>query len=1188
MEPKPFDIIHAPLSGASLIESGAGTGKTYTIASLFLRLILEREMSVEQILVVTFTKAATEELKERIRRKLLDAKIFLATGRVNDPLLGSLIRRQPDPHDCERRILDALSDFDTAAIHTIHGFCQRLLFEHTFETGSLFSTEVTTETCRMLQAVVDDFWRKHIYDIPPEVIRYAFHEGGLKNPSVLLDLLQRFDRSDMHILPSPKRQPLHGLKPFRKHLSKIRSDWPFCRDICARLLADPVLKANIYGSLETGARQMKILMLLEEMDRLVDASNIGFPLFTGFENLTSRKLAQSTKKGQIPPVHPFFERCTELSEKGEVLKKEVQQYLLNLKVRMFPFAAGELRLRKNDENVHFFPDLLLRVKQALDPPGGLPLIRSIRNRYKAALVDEFQDTDAVQYQIFSRLFSQNDGILFMIGDPKQAIYGFRGADIFSYLHAVQDTDRRYTLTVNWRSEEDLITAVNTIYSNIKAPFVFPEITFTKGTPGRHPKRPVPEEESALSLWYLDSTTEKSVTKTEAVPRIAAYVAEEIVALIGNKGRMRPESIAVLVRTNRQARIVKTALAARAVPAVLYQTGNIFDTHEALEFERVLASLSEPRNDRRFRAALATDIMGISGEAIASAEIGNPALESLHRNFQEYHDAWRTDGFVRMFRLFLSREKVRDRLLSYPDGERRLTNLLHLEELLQRISVQRRLGITGLIKWLAEQRDPDTPRLEEHQLRLESDAHAVNIATVHKSKGLEYDTVFCPYTWEGSTISGHPVMFHRPDASRRICLDLGSEAFEDHKRVAQDELLSENLRLLYVALTRAKRKCYLVWGRIRGTETSALAYLFHYDAAAPHSDVVSNLHRQMRAKKPDQLMADIRKVVRASDGTISLLSLPDDTAGSNLSPPEQRVPLFGRRFTGRIQSKWRISSYSSLIYQHDTESPDRDAHGFHDPLDAGAAMALDIFSFPRGVRSGLFFHDIFENVNPAGSAEDLKTVVRAKLSDYGFDILWEETVFEMIQQVFSVALPAGDAFFSLADVGPENRIHEMEFYFPMTAVTPKKLQDIFSLHGTHCRIPDGFPERLGRLIYSPTAGYMKGFIDLVFSHEGKYFLIDWKSNYLGDRIEDYHQDALIPVMMEGYYFLQYYLYTLALDRYLARRVPGYRYEIHFGGVYYLFLRGIDGARGAEFGIFKDVPDRQTIDALRRALFPEPWQ
>jgi exodeoxyribonuclease V beta subunit len=1183
----PFDLIDAPLSGVNLIESGAGTGKTYTITGLFLRLILETCLTIDQILVVTFTKAATEELKDRIRQKLLEAKTGFSTGVCSDPMVQSLLAKQADRIEAHQRISDALTDFDTAAIFTIHGFCQRILFENAFETGSLFNTEITMETTRIFQGVADDFWRRHICGLPPEVIGYARNEGGLSDPAFFLKMMERYERTDINVVPRLKKPKFTHLESYRCILSRIRTEWPPFRDLCPVLLNDPGLNATIYGSLKNGSRGLKNLALQEAMDRLTQPVAPGFPLFKGFEKLTSTKLKRSAKKGHLPPEHPFFNLCTELSAENAALTEEIERYLLYLKTRMFHFAGIELGKRKRQENVNFFYDLLVTVNQALEQPHGNRLSHAIRNRFKAALVDEFQDTDALQYNIFSKLFTQKDTILFMIGDPKQAIYGFRGADIFSYLKAVRNTEKRYTLTTNWRSDPELITAVNTIFSNRKTPFLFPDISFTDAVPGRPSKQKVREGAPPLELWYLDLNSEKPIVKSEATRLISEYVADEILNLVRKQTPgMQPGDIAVLVRTNRQALGIKSLLAARSVPAVLYQSGNIFDTHEAGEIEQILSSVSEPGNDRRFRSAMTTDIMGVSGETIEAADTGDSSLDSRRINFRKYLEVWKMDGFIRMFRLFLTREKIRERVLSFPDGERRLTNILHIEELLQTVSAKRRFGISGLVKWLSEQRDPKTPRQEAHQLRLESDAHAVKIATIHKSKGLEYDTVFCPFAWNGSDISAPDIVFHDPGGKEQVCLDLGSDNFEAHKKLAQDELLSENIRLLYVALTRARKKCYLVWGRIRTAETSALAYLFHYDSGCAPSDIVSELKCQMRLIRPDQLLADIHGVVAAANGSISFLYLPENRSPLAFDPQPVSVRLFGRHFSKGIGSPWRISSYSSLIYQHgtETESPDRDAHVYHHPAVDHTAPVPDMFSFPRGIRAGLFFHEILENISFSNPPAGLTAVVRTKLGEYGFDAVWAQTVIEMIRHVLSVPLPAGDGPFSLMDVNSEQRVNEMEFYFPLNAVSPEKLKNIFTIR-QDLGIPRDFPDRLERLIYSPTAGFMKGFVDLIIEHRGKFYIIDWKSNYLGFRIEDYHQKALASVMVDGYYILQYYLYTLAVDRFLSVRVPGYRYETHFGGVFYLFLRGIDQKRGSSFGIYGDLPAKEVIDGLRSALIPE---
>ncbi|MCK5193831.1 MAG: hypothetical protein KAQ71_08480, partial [Desulfobulbaceae bacterium] len=411
--------------------------------------------------------------------------------------------------------------------------------------------------------------------------------------------------------------------------------------------------------------------------------------------------------------------------------------------------------------------------------------------------------------------------------------------IFSYIKASGNADSKYTLIENWRSEPGLITAVNTIFANVVAPFVFDKIGFEKGIPGGKIESIHEKSSAPLTLWYLESDKKsgkpKPFSKTQAVPMIAKAVTGEISRLtlkggdgqpLGERDHVKAGDIAVLVRTNRQAQIIKKSLLSKRIPSVLYDTGNIFNTHEAKEMERVLSSISEPANERMFKSALVTDIIGVSGHEIDSLDHEPFCRETRAGNFREYFQLWNRYGFIRMFRKFMAQEKVRERLLKFPDGERRLTNLLHLAEILHKESVEKKTGITGLLKWLSEQRNNPTLESETHQLRLESDEHAVKIITIHKSKGLEFPIVFCPFSWEGSIIKDQEIVFHDSD-NKEFTLDLGSSEKSIHLAIAQNELLAENMRLLYVALTRAIKRCYLVWGRFNTAETSAMAYLFHY-------------------------------------------------------------------------------------------------------------------------------------------------------------------------------------------------------------------------------------------------------------------------------------------------------------------------------------------------------------------------
>jgi exodeoxyribonuclease V beta subunit len=1210
---QPLDLINTSLEGINLIEASAGTGKTYAIEGLFLRLILEKQLRVDQILVVTFTKAATAELRDRIRGKLLQAEKTFTAGTSEDNLLADLLKRQKDHAAAVDLIHNALVEFDKAAIFTIHGFCARILYEHAFETANLFDSELISDQTELVRDVAEDFWRNHFYDAPLEFISYFTEK--IKGPVYFRKLLNKTGATEIKIIPQIEKPLLKTLSAFRKAYQRLKDRWPTARSAVMEALRDPALSGTQYGSLKpaekdlaTTKRDVKILSMTEAMEKYAAANSTGFPLFKNFENFTVQKLKKAARKNESPPSHDFFATCDEVYRRADALQTELENYLVYLKMQLFYDAPAALKKRKSERNIQFFDDLLILVKQALADKKRNSLAAAIRQKYKAALVDEFQDTDSVQYEIFSRLFSAEDSLLFMIGDPKQAIYSFRGADIFSYLKAARDAQAKFTLTKNWRSKPHLITAVNTIFSNLQTPFLFEEIPFENASPGIQRSNSLTEKETPLTIWYLNSRVNadqnKPINKTEAVRLIASAVAEEICRMVTAKPDLRqPGDIAVLVRTNRQAQQVKERLSAKGLPSVLYSTGNIFESREAMQIEKILLSISEPDNPGHLKAALAMDMMGAGGEDLLSARLDTRQWERRLASFREYFQVWQRSGFIRMFQMVLSREKIRQRLLSFADGDRQLTNVLHLAEIIHQESTRLKLGIAGVLKWLAEQRDPQSPHLEEHQLRLESDEDAVKIVTIHKSKGLEYPVVFCPYGWEGSLVKDPEIIFHQQntgDGDTGLTLDLGSDSRALNLIQAQNELLAENIRLLYVALTRAKSKCYLAWGNINSAESSALAYLLH-TAGGPQiddrsEDIVGELKKQARCKSDEDRIADLNRLVKKSQGSIEVTALPEPSDCNFFEQSDTADPMIGRKFSGHIDQTWKVSSYSSLVSRRisDIDQPDRDAFGdlfrhlestSEDWIDPREPRTHDdIFGFPKGTRAGNFFHDIFEHLDYTDcSAQAVSEPVQRALPAYGFESTWQNIVCETIAHVLSVSLRPAQPELTLSSIACEHRINEMEFYFPLNRIAPQKLRSVFKKHS---RFDSGaeFPDRLGKLVFSPVAGFMKGYMDLVFQQRGRFYLVDWKSNYLGPTIDSYRQEALQSTMQQNFYVLQYHLYVLALSQYLRLRNPAFGYASGFGGVFYLFIRGIDSRRGPEYGIYFDLPKPSLINALGKTLIP----
>ncbi len=1197
----PFDLIHTPLKGVSLIEAAAGTGKTYTIEGLYIRLVLEKQLPVEQILVVTFTRAATAELRDRIYRRLAKARdAFAGVPVEDDDLLRHAAARHPNPIQAGRLLRQALMDFDRAAIFTIHGFCQRVLYENAFETASAFNAELLQDQTPILVEVVEDFWRQYVCDQPAEFLQFA--RGTLGDPGRLLELARKSTAADFEVTPRRNEPCLRDetLAAFRRQLEQLGNCWRAGRDDVGRILLEAPLNGTSYGTLTPGQnggpskRQRMVRSLLEALDAYFAHGTPNYPPVAAIAKLAASSLDRATLRRRQTPSHPVFDACEAVHQAAPPLVLEMTGQLQHLKWRLLSGVQAELERRKSEKGLVSFDDLLRQVARALDTAGGEELAGAVRERYQAALVDEFQDTDDLQYAVFSRLFSAPQHLLFMIGDPKQAIYGFRGADIFSYLRAAQNAEACFTLIRNWRSSPGLVQAVNTLFSQSAAPFLFPGIGFTPGNAARDERAAT---DPPMVLWHLDSRRHrddgKVMTKPEAQSLIARAVTTEIQRRVAaGPAAVRIGGIAVLVRTNSQAALMKDHLSAAGVPSVVYSTANVFDSTEARELLAVLASIAEPQSSSKLKSALATHLLGVPAGDIAAGDRSGDAWERRIRSHWEYSRLWSERGFIFMFRQFLSGEAVKQRLLSLPDGERRLTNLLHLAELVHRTAGDENLGVSGLVTWLGRNVDPDAQRSEETQLRLESDELAVKIVTVHRSKGLEYPVVFCPFAWSGSSLRSGDVFFHDPANDNQLTADLSGDTDSPNRVRAQNELLAENLRMLYVAVTRAQECCYLAWGRINTAETSALAYLLRSgpeDEDGADRDWTSRLRVEFKALGDDEVRSRLDGLAAASDGTIVVRPLPEQAAtrGADAGLPSRQLAC--REFHGSIDPTWRLTSYSALAAAAGVDTPDHDAvpplPGGEPPAeDPRPAAAPGIADFPPGARAGTFFHSVFETLDFA--CPEPRTVVVAKLKEFGFDPSWAEPVCRMIADVLAAPVFDGASPVRLAEVGRDRRIAEMEFYFPLNLVTPAVLEEVFARHGTP-PVVGGPPadKTIERLHFAPTRGFMKGFIDLVFEQRGRYYLIDWKSNRLGAAPEDYHCRRLGRVMREHLYDLQYHIYTLALHQYLRRRVPGYDYARDFGGVCYVFLRGVNRARGPEYGFFRDRPEPRLVHALGKALIPD---
>lgn len=1208
---KEFDLSRISLEGTHLVEANAGTGKTYALSGIFLRLILERDLSPGEILVVTYTRAATQELRDRIRKVIRQALDYLSGKTGLDAFIERVMEGQRDPGRSLDALTRALRDLDEAAIFTIHGFCQRLLQENAFETGSLFDVELTTREQELDQEIVEDFWRAHICTAEPEFVHYLFYKKW-STEYLLRALGPGLKHPEINVIPSMKTPRLRTLGHYRKTLDTLREMWPEARDDVRALLMDPGISGNVYGVTTTkggrsSPRELKIDAVVAAVNQFLNAVHPLFPPIPEIEKLSSQKLAASMKRGCPPPEHALFGCCERLWEEKDALTGEMDEKLTFLKGRLFHYIQEERSKRKSLKNIRAYQDLLTDSLSALKQRGRERLISAIGFKYRAALIDEFQDTDPVQYRIFDTLFGREKVPLFYIGDPKQAIYGFRGADVVTYMKAAGAVPDTCTLRMNWRSEPELVQAVNTLYSGIEQPFVYREIGYVPSEAAEKKAAPALQMKDGagaplrICLLRHPESEDPSVplAKKKAWPLILRFVAGEVARLInlGRTGKaflgdkpLSERDIAVLVRKNREARLVQDALRQVNIPSVLYNAGEIFETREAREMGLILQAIAEPRQEGHIKAAFATDVLGMSGEEIEALSKREDACEQRVFDFREYQKIWEEQGFVPMFRQFLAREKVRVHLLTFPDGERRLTNILHLAEVLHRSVLEERLGLNGLVTWLFRRIEDPSQGGDEQLLRLETDDEAVKIVTIHKSKGLQYPVVFCPSLWDGGRGMGDEVIYHDPDNDLQLTMDLGSGEKENHAAMAREELLAENLRLLYVALTRAQQRCYVVWGRIKDAETSALAYVLHGRHCIGEQRAVDRAGKALESRSWAFIEDDLSDLELDSGGAIGVEPIKKRQWPLSAKTSGQ-VSFLGARFLEtRIPRDWKISSFSSLSsgQKLDADIPDYDFSSPRDPSEEGEMdeTGIDpvsgIFAFPKGTRAGTCLHDILEHLDFKEAGEHgARDLIEIKLRGYGFEEKWEDTLCGMVQKVLSASLDPADPDLELRKIGAKDRLHELEFIFPLKSITPDILKKLFADQGGP-NLDDGVPEQIGRLHFSPVRGFLKGFMDLIFHWRGKFYLVDWKSNFLGPRIEDYGPDGLRQAMGEGNYYLQYHLYTLALDQYLKTRLPRYRYEGSFGGILYLFLRGVDPGRGEDFGIFRDRPSPELVNAMREAL------
>ncbi|KPK16429.1 MAG: hypothetical protein AMJ62_05425 [Myxococcales bacterium SG8_38] len=1147
----------ARLDAPTLVEASAGTGKTHTITTYFVRGVLEQGLRPEQILVVTYTKAATAELRIRCRARILQALSSIDASSGQTDALGQIVAgaiERLGRSEVEERLRNALAEMDQNSILTIHGFCQRLLQDHPLLFGIDFDFEVAEDLSSMHADLAVDFWATDLYERPQWLLR-ALAERQV-DVRYLAQLAQAATMPGVEILGP---EPAGAVEPAVSQAEALHEDaaiaWTNGREeICDILLEDQRLNRTSYS-------RKRVEKWIPDLDALFEKRGIQI-LPDYFWKLAADRMR--VKKGFDSPSHPFFDACARLQRAHEALAPLIEHEVCAFKKRFIEFVKRHDRRRREETAVLSFDDLLTAVHAPLSGSSKRDLAckpeaiaRTISLAYPLALVDEFQDTDSLQYGIFKSIYG--NGAVVYVGDPKQAIYAFRGADVFSYIGAAKDIgDREHTLRTNRRSDPDLVQAVNVLFSRPVRPFILDGIEFEEAIAHEPANRC--NIAPALEVIFAD--------KEHLEPRleisVASIVSNEIAHLLGGdkfiEGRpLQPGDMAVLCRSNKQALAVTRALRAVGIPASLDGDSSVLDTEVALELRAVLEAALMPGDSSGVRRALLTSIIGVSPHDLAVMK--DQDWSEWISKFRDWNATWHSHGVVRFMEDMLRDTKAEARLAATPAARRDLTDLVHIEELLMRGERERRRDPIALMQWL-RRLDEGTPDggavlYEDLEQRPDAASGAVRVSTIHKSKGLEYGVVYCPFTWNDAGLfrfDKQAVKFH--DERRNIKIDLGSSQRDAHLRQSEREARSEAIRLLYVAVTRARHHCVLFWGPAPKWKHSALAHLLH---GADRLDMLDD----------DAMRADLAGLSEASGGTVGWRAPRHGPAPSTPSV-EPRAELRARAAIRSFDQAARIASFTSLT------GFDEKVPGLRSELAAGAEPPL-FAELPGGTRTGLLLHAILQHADFADLKGAATTrVVADQLRSHGFDPALAEVVQRDLVLVAETPLTPEKGAPKLSELPGSVQLRELEFTLHADRPDLGGLAKILDEHGAPEAAPD-YHRRLAEISTQAAQRFLRGFIDLFFEWQGRWYVADYKSNTLAS----YDTATITEAVQREHYLLQGQLYTAAAQRHLKQRLPGYDCARDWGGVLFLFLRGMRGPERPG-GTFFDRQPAGLLDAVDRWL------
>ncbi len=1157
-----FDATIVPLEGSNLIEASAGTGKTYSIALLTLRLIIEKNIPIEKILMVTFTKAAVAELEIRVRAFVRMALKVSREQEISDDTITNMVQNQiqlQGKEEVSKRLENAQLFLDETSVLTIHSFCQRTLSEYSFETGQIFGAETITpdEYNQLIEDAFNEYWRINITTIRLDFLK-RFMAFGLNYKDVY-DLL---------------KQSLGGKLLF--------SNEPKPADFLTDSYFDSLIQweAEFNGTV-VAAREEIINQILANKQAYLEQLINGRGNNSVFHNLLEIEVWGEEEKEQflyelvakknsayvIDIFGEYFDKVAALKDMGKGIGVKMKAEVNLIALSAIEFVKNNILEQKKNRGIITFDDMIELLHEAvIHGQFNQQLIANLKKKYDAVFIDEFQDTDKAQYAIFDKLFGTGK-ILFYIGDPKQSIYAFRKADIFTYFKAKKSVQNLHYMNTNHRSAKTYIDAMNDFFMptpDFDTFFFKNDSTIPNAI--SYIKVDSPNPNTKGQLLCNDKPMDPIRVSTHDNKKLLRKSVKGIVTDLFTPGKykidkdgvkrdIRPSDIGILVKSNKDALALKLLLASLRIPSITIDDTRLLATKEAQQIFYILEAVNKISR-ANINRALMSDIGGYTdAQLLASDE------ESILAQFRTYQESWAKQGVYTMLKQFMADHDVYDRLFNTTkeNPERTISNIQQLIEILHKIAKNKNYEASELIQWLKKGMEGDAREGDEYQQRLESDQDAVQIVTIHKSKGLEYNIVIAPHLDLLADQDIFKTGSYRDPATGEYYVMNKVLMTEDQNKLYTTQAEQENRRLIYVAITRARYQCYITINCADYYADSALKK-FVFDLTEPvieeeNSVIVENEIEKVK-EKPKSVPYPKVKIWVPPATTPGFVF----TGAETVSLPEYSV---ANGFALQ-QPNWIKTSYSGLNPEHDVIPAPKSSN----PL----TSSYDKFVFQdlkKGAHTGNLLHYIFEHIDFSDQRNWTRLVEQAmkRLSGSANED-YRDQIITLLNQVTSTTMP-GDNPFLLNQVTIEKRINELEFDFLLSPFNTAQLQALSS---------DAHPFRIKSI--DELEGIMNGKIDLFFEHEGKYYILDWKSNFLGNSLEFYDTEHVKAAMYENNYNLQYLIYTVALTKYLKLRKPDFDYDRDFGGVIYLFLRGVRA--GGESGIYYSRPTLDLVDQIKSVI------